>query len=58
MFTLILGPLVTGVAAVLMIRVLRLGQIPRVWKIEAVTAVSLSLFAFIWMLLLARHIWG
>lgn len=57
-FTLILGPVVTGIALVLMILLLRSRETPPIWKIEAVTAVSLSLLAVIWTLILASHMWG
>ena len=58
LFTLILGPVATGIALVLMILLLRSRETPSIWKIKAVTAVSLSLLAVIWTLLLASHMWG
>jgi hypothetical protein len=58
LFTLILGPIATGIAVVLMILLLRSREKPRIWKIEAAIAVALSLLGMIWVLVLASHMWG
>jgi hypothetical protein len=56
--TLLLGPLLSGSALVLLIIVLRSKDVPVRMKSEAAIPVVLSLASTLWLWHLAHHMWG